>query len=146
MEIFEILAKGGLRLASPIAQDFSDSGYTVMGVFDTSTRERGGVTPHPTENNIAVRDAGDYTLNIGVNFECLATEEFDMIPYVNGVAMSTYPIRLQGAGAGKPVAVTWSSEIVLGAGAVVDIRAINGDAGSVNVTFSRTYFTLLKDS
>ena len=146
MELFNILAKASMRLSAPLTQEFIEVEYRVVDAFDAIVLERGGLVATPANNTMTVNATARYKLRVGLNFEARASEELQIVPYVNGVAYSSNPISIQATGVGKPVEAFWESDINLTAGDVVDIRGRNGDGGTVDIDFTRSTFALTKDS
>ncbi len=143
-ELLDILAKGAMRLNAPATQSFDDANWAVLE-FDEVTDQRGGMVCDAGANTITVPTHGLYTVNQGIDCQFPGQEQLDIITFVDGVQYSTYPLSLQGRATAKPVSLFWQSTVSLLAGSVIDIRAMNGDAGNVDVEFLRMYMAIVKE-
>lgn len=139
------LPKAAMRAGNPISQEFNDTDWIIIDAFNVVTVSRGGVTADSAANTLTSGAAGHYELRIGLNMIFGSGDEIVFVPYVNGVAITTSAFKLQGEGNDKPVSMYWISEVDLPAGAVIDIRAINGDKGKLDVQFLRSSFALKWD-
>jgi hypothetical protein len=143
-ELFEILAKGAMRLAAPATQTITDADFTVLE-FDTVTDERGGFVCDPATNSITVPSTGLYTVNQGIDAIFPGSEMIEVMSFANDVEYSPEYLMLQGRANQKPVSLFWQSTVSLTAGDVINLRCKNGEAGSFDINLIRMYFAIIKE-
>jgi hypothetical protein len=143
-ELFEILGKGAMRLSTPATQEITDSAFTILE-FDSTTIERGGVVCDPVTNSITVPSTGLYTVNHGVDANFPGRELLAIMTFVNGVEYDPNYLYIQGRANQKPVSISWQSTVTLNAGDVIDMRGMNGEAGSFDLNLHRMYLAIIKE-
>jgi hypothetical protein len=142
-ELFDVLAKGAMRLAAPQTVGITDADWTTLP-FDEVTMERGGFICSTVDHTIIVPSTGEYSVHQGVDANFPGSEMIGLMTFVNGTAYSTHNLILQGRNA-KPVALAWESTATLSAGDVISIRAINDASGSFDLEVQRMYFAIVKE-
>ena len=143
-EFDDINTLGVIHLdAPPVAQGFNDVSFTKVTVFSAVQFQRGNITASAIDDQVVINVNEDYEISAGVNVEMTTTEQLDMAFFINNVQVGTV-VKVQGRGAGKPVYLSGNSFASLTAGNIVDIRARNGDAGTVNVTFQAANLAVRK--
>ena len=136
--------RASLRLASTVPSfTITDSvDPVVMPCFDTVVTEQGGFDGFTDANGGTITNTNTFGIKalvaIGLNVDFSANETLEVYLYVNSAQYSTLPMVIQGEGSGHPVGMYWESEIDLPAGAILDIRGRNGDAGNYDIAFLRS--------
>jgi len=143
-ELFGIIGKGAMRLATPATQNINDADWTVLE-FDAITDERGGFICDITSNTITVPSTGLYTVNHGIDANFPGSEMIELMTYVNDVEYSPHYLILQGRNNQKPVSIFWQSTVSLTAGDVINIRCRNGESGSFDLDLQRMYVAVIKE-
>ncbi len=117
----------------------------LIAAFDSIVRERSGflvdlATSSVSNSNSVTFDSVIYTINLNMAY----SGELEFGAFVNGVQGGS-AFFLQGRGSARAVSITWSGEITLASGDILDFRVRNPDTGNVTVSWKSSHLRIDAD-
>ena len=145
-EMFDVLAKGAMRLSADKSQDI-DGNWVHLDAFDNTVVERGGIICDPAAGSITVAEDAFYVIHMGLNIFCSQNAVLDARGLVNGVPYDERYFSVWFRGVGKPNGMIWVSHADFNAGDVITLEGRRGDAApTITLEYWRTAFVVKKDS
>jgi len=136
------------RIATPITVTIDDSTHALLPMMDTVVTQRGGFEVDLGTQTLVNNSGAKYNsviVTIGLNVKFPGTESLDLWVYVNDQQYSASEFTVRGMGDHKPQSIFWQSDVTLQDGDRIDVRGVNANNGSYDLTIERTQFRIDSD-